>query len=257
MATSNFSLVRSLSLTFFLVLLTKVNSTNTVSFTFNKFKPNQPNLMLQGDALVTSSGKLQLTKVDKTGTPESYSTWSRTLRCPNPHLGQQNRQRCQLRLIPKTGAGLLGLFDSASYNKSYQTVAVEFDTYCNGYYNDPPNTHIGIDVNSIKSIKTTSWGFANGQVAKVLVTFDASTKLLVASLIHPTKTTSFILSDVVDLKSVLPEWVSIGFSAATGASQGYTETHDVLSWSFASKLSDGSSSSDALDLASILLHEVI
>ncbi|TKY53515.1 Lectin protein [Spatholobus suberectus] len=283
-ATSNFSVVLSLSLAFFLVLLTKANSTETVSFTLNKFKPNQSNLILQGDALVTSSGKLQLTSVDKKGTPGWFST-GRALYAAPIHIWDSktgnvasfaslfsfNISAPDIKaaadglaffLAPvnsqqESGAGLLGLFRSASYNESYQTVAVEFDTYWNILYNDPPNTHIGIDVNSIKSIKTTRWDLANGQVAKVLVTYDSSTKLLVASLVYPSKRTSCILSDVVDLRRVLPEWVRIGFSAATGLLPGFTETHDVLTWSFASKLSDGSSSSDALDLASFMLHEAI
>ena len=34
---------------------------------------------------------------------------------------------------------------------------------------------------------------------------------------------------IVDLTTVLPEWVSVGFSAATGVS---IDTHTILSWSF-------------------------
>ncbi|TKY53513.1 Lectin protein [Spatholobus suberectus] len=189
-ATSNFSVVVSLSLAFFLVLLTKANSTETVSFTLNKFKPNQSNLILQGDALVTSSGKLQLTSVDKKGTPGWFST-GRALYAAPIHIWDSktgnvasfaslfsfNISAPDIKaaadglaffLAPvnsqqESGAGLLGLFRSASYNESYQTVAVEFDTYWNILYNDPPNTHIGIDVNSIKSIKTTRWDLATAK----------------------------------------------------------------------------------------------
>ncbi|TKY53518.1 Seed lectin beta chain [Spatholobus suberectus] len=284
MSTSNFSVVLSLSLTFFLVLLTRANSAQETSFTFNEFKPNQQNLILQEDALVTSSGTLQLTKVNKNGTPQPFSlgravysapiniwdsktgnvasfatSFKFTIYAPNIKTIADGLAffLAPVNSRPQAGAGHLGLFNSASHNSSYQTVAVEFDTYQNTNFDDPPNTHIGIDVNSIKSIKTTRWDLANGQVAKVLITYDSSTKLLVASLVYPSKRTSFILSDVVDLKSALPEWVRVGFSAATGASQGYIETHDVHSWSFASMLSDDSCSSDALDLASFVLHEVI
>nr|4M3C_B Chain B, Lectin Beta Chain [Butea monosperma]4M3C_D Chain D, Lectin Beta Chain [Butea monosperma] len=238
--------------------------TNTDSFTFSKFKPNQPNLKKQGDATVTSSGTLQLTKVDKNGVPDpkslgralyaspiniwdsktgvvaSFATSFRfTIYAPNIATIADGLAffLAPVSSPPKAGAGFLGLFDSAVFNSSYQTVAVEFDTYENTVFLDPPDTHIGIDVNSIKSIKTVKWDLANGEAAKVLITYDSSAKLLVAALVYPSSKTSFILSDVVDLKSVLPEWVSIGFSAATGASSGYIETHDVFSWSFASKLS--------------------
>ena len=46
------------------------------------------------------------------------------------------------------------------------------------------------------------------------------------------------VSYTVDLMTVLPEWVSVGFSAATVVS---IETHTILSWSFnsTSDLNDG------------------
>lgn len=47
-----------------------------------------------------------------------------------------------------------------------------------------------------------------------------------------TSTTSLTLN--VDLRKVLPEWVAVGFSAATGA---YTlENHVIKSWEFNSVL---------------------
>ena len=44
------------------------------------------------------------------------------------------------------------------------------------------------------------------------------------------------LSYIVDLKTILPEWVSVGFSGATGL---VTELHTILSWSFSSTLDAG------------------
>ena len=41
------------------------------------------------------------------------------------------------------------------------------------------------------------------------------------------------LSYIVDLKTILSEWVRVGFSAATGA---LVESHTILSWSFSSNL---------------------
>ncbi|TKY53517.1 Lectin protein [Spatholobus suberectus] len=186
MATSNFYVVQSLSLTIFLVLLTKANSTETVSFTFNKFKPSQPNLILQGDAVVTSLG--------------FATSFSVIVKVPNKTRSSNGFAFfiATIDTVPQTGGGFLSLFNNQSYNKSMQTVPVEFDTYQNPW--DSQNRHIGIDVNTIKSIKTALWGLSNGQVAEILVTFDASTNFLVASLVHPSRKTSYILSDVVDLK---------------------------------------------------------
>nr|3UJO_A Chain A, Legume lectin [Lablab purpureus]3UJO_B Chain B, Legume lectin [Lablab purpureus]3UJO_C Chain C, Legume lectin [Lablab purpureus]3UJO_D Chain D, Legume lectin [Lablab purpureus]3UJQ_A Chain A, Legume lectin [Lablab purpureus]3UJQ_B Chain B, Legume lectin [Lablab purpureus]3UJQ_C Chain C, Legume lectin [Lablab purpureus]3UJQ_D Chain D, Legume lectin [Lablab purpureus]3UK9_A Chain A, Legume lectin [Lablab purpureus]3UK9_B Chain B, Legume lectin [Lablab purpureus]3UK9_C Chain C, L len=244
----------------FLILLTKAASANLISFTFKKF--NETNLILQRDATV-SSGKLRITKAAENGVPTAgslgrafYSTpiqiWDNTtgtvaswatsftfnLQAPNAASPADGLAFALVPVgsQPKDKGGFLGLFDSKNYASSNQTVAVEFDTFYNGGW-DPTERHIGIDVNSIKSIKTTSWDFANGENAEVLITYDSSTNLLVASLVHPSQKTSFIVSERVDLTSVLPEWVSVGFSATTGLSKGYVETNEVLSWSFASKLS--------------------
>ena len=40
---------------------------------------------------------------------------------------------------------------------------------------------------------------------------------------------NYILSFIVDLSTVLPEWVNVGFSAATGE---FNQSHTILSWSF-------------------------
>ncbi|KAK7355327.1 hypothetical protein VNO80_14582 [Phaseolus coccineus] len=280
MASSNFSTVISFSLALFLVLLTQANSTNLFSFNFQTF--HSSNLIFQGDASVSSSGQLRLTKVKGNGKPTAASLgrafysapiqiWDSTtgnvanfatsftfnILAPNK---SNSADGLAFALVPvgsepKSDGGFLGLFDNATYDSSAQTVAVEFDTYSNPKW-DPENRHIGIDVNSIESIRTASWGLANGQNAEILITYDSSTKLLVASLVHPSRRTSYIVSERVDLKSVLPEWVSIGFSATTGLLEGSTETHDVLSWSFASKLSDDTTS-EGLNLANFVLNKIL
>nr|CAH60216.1 lectin precursor [Phaseolus filiformis] len=274
MASSKFSLA------LFLVLLTHANSTNLFSFNFQTF--DSPNLIFQGDASVSSSGQLRLTKVKGNGKPTAASLgrafysapiqiWDSTtgnvasfatsftfnILAPNK---SNSADGLAFALVPvgsqpKSNGPFLGLFDNATYDSSAQTVAVEFDTYSNPKW-DPEPRHIGIDVNSIESIRTASWGLANGQNAEILITYDSSTKLLVASLVHPSRRTSYIVSERVDLKSVLPEWVSIGFSATTGLLEGSIETHDVLSWSFASKLSD-ETTSQGLNLANFVLNQIL
>jgi hypothetical protein len=53
---------------------------------------------------------------------------------------------------------------------------------------------------------------------------------------NPVFSGNSILSFIVNLKTILPEWVSVGFSAATGVK---TELHTLLSWSFSSSLEAG------------------
>jgi len=275
MASSNL-----LSLALFLVLLTLANSATETSFSFQRF--NETNLILQRDATVSSKGQLRLTNVNDNGEPTLSSLgrafysapiqiWDNTtgavasfatsftfnIDVPN-NSGPADGLAFVLLPVgsePKDKGGLLGLFNNYKYDSNAHTVAVEFATLYNVHW-DPKPRHIGIDVNSIKSIKTTTWDFVKGENAEVLITYDSSTKLLVASLVYPSLKTSFIVSDTVDLKSVLPEWVIVGFTATTGITKGNVETNDVLSWSFASKLSDGTTS-EALNLANFALNQIL
>lgn len=269
MATSNsqthnsFFLFLSTYVAFFLLFLNNAHSAEFLSFSFPKFEPDQENLILQGDALVRSNGKLELTRVDS-GNPISGSLgralYSAPVRIYDSTTGDVASFTTSFSFIikaprrpdsadglafflapvdtqPRKPGGFLGLFNNKNFNKSNQIVAVEIDTFINDEF-DPQGRHIGIDVNSINSVKTTIFALANGQVADVDISYQASTKILTASLVYPSRELSYIVSSVVDLKDVLPEFVRVGFSATTGLSEGFVESHDILSWSFESKLSD-------------------
>nr|AUD40029.1 lectin [Sophora flavescens] len=266
MTTSNSKPTKVLLATFitlFLLLLNNVNSSDDLSFNFNKFVPNETDVLFQGDASVSSTGVLQVTKVEN-GKPKPYSVGRARYAAP-VHIWENTTGRVasfstSFSFVVKapgateTSDGLafflappdsqipsgrvskyLGLFDNPNYNSSNQIVAVEFDTYFGHYYDpwDPSYQHIGIDVNSINSTKTARWDWRNGEVATATITYLAPTKTLTASLIYPSDQTNSIVTASVDLKAILPEWVRVGFSAATGSSVAL-ETHDVLSWSFTS-----------------------
>lgn len=261
---NSFSLLLSILLTFFfLLLINKANSTETVSFSFTKFTQDQKNLILQGDALVRpTTGTLELTKVE-TGNPVSSSlgralyaspiriydnttnnvasfvtSFSFLIKAPNRLTAADGLAffLAPIDTQPQKPGGFLGLFKDKDFDKSNQIVAVEFDTFVDEEW-DPQGRHIGIDVNSVNSVKTTGFTLANGQVANVFISYEASTKILSASLVFPSRQSSYIVSSVVDLKDVLPEFVRVGFSATTGISEGFVESHDILSWSFESTLS--------------------
>ncbi|WOL04956.1 hypothetical protein Cni_G13679 [Canna indica] len=135
-----------------------------------------------------------------------------------------------------SGGGSLGLFDYLNSTSGTSTVAVEFDTFSN--YFDPTVSHVGIDVNSIKSTVTANWSYIrNGTKANAWVTYNASTHNLSVFLTYAENpvfsSDYYILSDKINLQKELPEMVTIGFSAATGAG---LETHTIYSWSFDSTL---------------------
>ncbi|XP_057459112.1 seed lectin-like [Lotus japonicus] len=254
----------SLLTLFFLLLVNKVNSTDYLSFTFNQFTPQQPDLLFQGDALVAPTGKLQLTKVEndlpvykstgralyvapvhiwdsKTGNVASFITsFSFIIDSPNVNKIADGLAffLAPVDTQPQKPGGLLGIFDNDDPSQSNQVVAVEFDTHFNSNW-DPKSPHIGIDVGSIQSSNATSWGAAYGEVANVFIHYQASTKELTVSLDHPSSKDTYTVSSVVDLKNVLPEYVRVGFSATTGLNPDHVETNDVLSWSFESDLKAG------------------
>ncbi|MCH96839.1 lectin, partial [Trifolium medium] len=114
----------------------------------------------------------------------------------------------------KSEGGNLGMFTSETALYTKQVLLVEFDTFSNEWDPSPAVSqfaHIGIDVNSIRSVAYTPWysDFSiDGNLAKARIEYDSSDKKL----------------------KVL---VQIGFSASTG---DLVETHDILSWSFKSNI---------------------
>ncbi|ONI32955.1 hypothetical protein PRUPE_1G395700 [Prunus persica] len=146
---------------------------------------------------------------------------------------------------PNSAGGSLGLFNSSTnfaVSKN-QIVAVEFDSYTNIEW-DPNGPHVGINVNKISSIVNTSWVFSSNRrkVANAWITYNATTNDLSVFWTYkenPNPTfidSSFSLSHRVDLREVLPEWVTIGFSAATGTAP---ERHVISYWEFKAHLDSG------------------
>ncbi|TKY58746.1 Agglutinin-2 protein [Spatholobus suberectus] len=125
--------------------------------------------------------------------------------------------------------GYLGLFSprTALRNTNQnQIVAVEFDTHPNEW--DPAFSHIGIDINSISSVTTVQWEKDPGLLTVfATVTYDPVARNLSVVVRNGGPT----ISHVIDLRTVLPEWVSVGFSGATGR---LTEQYEIQSWTFSS-----------------------
>ncbi|CAN6217370.1 unnamed protein product [Urochloa humidicola] len=137
------------------------------------------------------------------------------------------------------GGGNLGLFnDTDHFNATgdSRVVAVEFDTYPN-VWDDIRSQHIGIDVNSIRSVNSTATSYPQDKnltsdlVMTATVQYDNKTELLSVDL--EIDGAPYQVSSTVNMKSSLPELVAVGFSAATGSS---AELHRVLAWSFISTL---------------------
>ncbi|KAL0424407.1 UNVERIFIED_CONTAM: putative L-type lectin-domain containing receptor kinase S.5 [Sesamum radiatum] len=145
-------------------------------------------------------------------------------------------------LLPSNSFGqFLGLTNSMTDGReSKKLVAVEFDTY--KQYFDPDNNHVGIDVNSVKSIKTESLTPHNITIASigarfynVWVDYDGLNMVLDVYIAEqakvegatPPKPSSPILSADLNLRDHLNQYSYFGFSASTGND---SQLNCVLSW---------------------------
>ncbi|KAG5110137.1 hypothetical protein JHK82_039360 [Glycine max] len=155
--------------------------------------------------------------------------------------------------------GTLGLFNATTntYIPHNHVVAVEFDTF-NGTI-DPPFQHVGIDDNSLKSVAVAEFDIYKnlGKECNALITYTASTKTLFVSWSFngtATPRSNSSLSYKIDLMDILPEWVVVGFSAATGQ---YTERNIIHSWEFSSTLNSFTASRHGNEKHNVLLIVVV
>ncbi|WJX93522.1 hypothetical protein P8452_75035 [Trifolium repens] len=137
---------------------------------------------------------------------------------------------------PNSSGSFLGLFNLTTMNSTdNHIVHVEFDSFSN-YDRGERGQHVEINENSIFSSIVTPWNakLHSKDTADVWISYNSTTTNLTASwkyqnTYNPQEKTS--LSYQIDLMKVLPEWVTVGFSASTGA---IGEKHILLSWEFSS-----------------------
>ncbi|XP_065854136.1 L-type lectin-domain containing receptor kinase IX.1-like isoform X2 [Euphorbia lathyris] len=138
--------------------------------------------------------------------------------------------------IPPNSAGAyLGLFNSTAHQN--QIIVVEFDTISNSF--DPPFSHIGINNGSITSSAYVNWDLSSttGKEGHVWISYNATTKNLSVFCSYDSDRVYKGYSNVsyrIDLKEVLPEWVRVGFSAASGPN--FEKNFGINTWRFDSDL---------------------
>ncbi|KAL6295866.1 hypothetical protein ACE6H2_004008 [Prunus campanulata] len=150
-----------------------------------------------------------------------------------------------------TYAEPLHLWDSAKLANFTTNFSFVIDTYNKTVFADglvffiapvhypiPPNSagpHFGININTISSVVSASWDARgnSGKMAHVQITYSATTKNLTVVWTYEKNTNVAIssLSYRIDLRKVLPEWVTIGFSTANGFSG---ERNAIYTWDFSS-----------------------
>ncbi|XP_022991795.1 L-type lectin-domain containing receptor kinase IX.1-like [Cucurbita maxima] len=248
----------------FSFILFKVHS---LSFNFPNFQPNNLDIFFEGDSS-TSNDVIQLTKnrADASLTESAgRASYAKPIRLWDASTGQVADFTTHFSfrintlnqtvfgdgiaffivpynstIPPNSTGGFLGLFssDSAFDTSKNQVFAVEFDSKKDDW--DSKEDHIGININSINSTRHLNWNSSmkDNRLANAWITYNSSTKNLSVYLTYdhdPIFTGNFSISASVDLKSLLPEKVRIGFSAATG---DWYQIHNMISWNFNSTLDD-------------------
>jgi len=241
----------------------------TIAFTLTQFEVENPNLFTLGDVSFPG-GILSLTKTDQNGNPLLKST-GRAQHLTAIHIWDKSSGKLadfstgfsfivnttdpeihgdgftfflgplSFDLPEHSSDGYLGLFDpKTAFTPSENPIlAVEFDSFTNGWDPNAPfqSPHIGIDVGSILSVATTPWplnSVPRNALGEASINYNSESKILSVSVDYPgTELNSTSISYVVDLRSVLPEWVRVGFSASTGE---LAETHEIINWTFESAL---------------------
>nr|GMD02838.1 L-type lectin-domain containing receptor kinase IX.1-like [Ipomoea batatas] len=143
--------------------------------------------------------------------------------------------------ISPTFGGGLGIMDDFKPSP-IPFVAVVFDTFANSM--GKSMTNVSININAVlESNKSTAWwnNITQGKDNNASISYNASSKILqvVFTGFWGGQYLTSNLSYMVDLREHLPEFVNIGFSAATGT---LTEEHTVSSWRFNSTSPRSSSS---------------
>ncbi|XP_038902785.1 L-type lectin-domain containing receptor kinase IX.1 [Benincasa hispida] len=262
MATSSYVFPMSSHLLLILLLLSFLPpSIDSISFKIDRFKTNESDTLYQGDAL-PSVGAIEFNNIkylcrvgwviykdivpiwdSKTGKTTDFTTHFTfiidTQNVPNYGHGVAFfLAPIGFQIPPNSAGGFLGLFNTTNSDSTInQIVHVEFDSFSNQEW-DPPFEHVGINVNSIASSTYTHWNASlhSGDIADVWISYNSSTKNLSVWWKYQNESNSFentTLSYQIDLMKVLPQWATIGFSAATGM---YLERHTLFSWEFNSTL---------------------
>ncbi|CAL5390267.1 unnamed protein product [Camellia sinensis] len=138
----------------------------------------------------------------------------------NRNLGSQGRH---LRLV-----------NSSQLTKN-KFVAVEFDTRLDSQFNDPNDNHVGLDIESLVSIKTSDpksidIDLKSGNSITAWIDYKNDHRKLNVFLSYSNlKPEMPLLSVEIDLSHYLKEFMYVGFSAST---EGSTELHLIENWRF-------------------------
>ncbi|KAF3447738.1 hypothetical protein FNV43_RR08441 [Rhamnella rubrinervis] len=237
-----------------------------LSFTYNGFRSQ--NLSLDGVAGFTPNGLLRLTNDTEQGIGHAFYTNPVTFKNsslsdtvfsfsttfvfairPTQTLSGHGIAfviASTRRLPGARPSQFLGLFNESNseHPSNNHVVAVEFDTILNDEFSDINDNHVGIDINSLKSVNSSIAGYyadnngefkhltlISGRPMQVWVEYDGQKKQMNVSLapMDVGKPLTPLLSLTRDLSPFVNSTMYVGFSSSTGS---VSTSHYVLGWSF-------------------------
>ncbi|MQM04659.1 hypothetical protein Taro_037462 [Colocasia esculenta] len=250
-----------------LILLSKQAAGSDYGFVYNGFQA--ANLSLSGTARVSSNGLLQLIdQMEKYKIAHAFHPIPLRLK-NSPHGGALSFSTCFVfamvdEFLDLYGQGFafvlspsddlphalpaqyLGLFNVTSVgDESNHLIAVEFDTFQNPQFGDIAGTHVGIDVNDLRSVSASPASYfsdmtrefqsvrlAGGEPFQLWIDYDGAGARLDVTLspFGLPKPSVPLLSSVVNVSKVILDHTYVGFSASTGL---VPASSYVLGWSFA------------------------
>ncbi|KAF7045540.1 hypothetical protein CFC21_054638 [Triticum aestivum] len=139
----------------------------------------------------------------------------------------------------------LGLLNSTNGTASAPILAVELDTILSPEFRDINSNHVGIDVNSLVSRQAQRAGYYDDDRGgafrnltlnsrnpmQVWVDYDGQSKRLDVTIapVQVPKPSKPLLSEAIDLSTLMADAMYVGFSASSGVISGH---HYLLGWSF-------------------------
>lgn len=154
--------------------------------------------------------------------------------------------------IPATGdiSCMCLIAEKDNVQPTSRLFAVEFDTFWNKEFNDPSDSHIGVNIHSMNStlIKNFCPGskpmncsyLRSGKDFTAWIDYSYSTLVLEVRFAegslatNVTKPAAYVIQMTsLDLSTVFKEYMYVGLSGST-ASNSFSEVHKIMSWSFAS-----------------------
>ncbi|XP_010509284.1 PREDICTED: L-type lectin-domain containing receptor kinase IV.1 [Camelina sativa] len=242
------------------------SSSQTLNFVYNNGFNQQKDISIQGITTITPNGLLKLTNttVQKTGhafytkpirfkdsqngTVSSFSTTF--VFAINPQIDILSGHGIAFVVAPNPSlpfgnpSQYMGLFNITNNgNDTNHVFAVELDTIRSTEFNDSDDNHVGIDINSLTSVRTAYAGWWDEKAQfknlslisrkpmQVWVDYDGRSNKIDVTMapFNEDKPLKPLVSAVRDLSSVLLQDMYVGFSSATGS---VLSEHYVLGWSF-------------------------